>query len=358
MTDVTQIQAPVEGTAVPAADAPLPPELQYLKDHGEDISEFLPKPAEGETKPAEGEPAPAANAEPKDDDVEPGEVRVGDDGRVRDAKGRFVPLGVLKDERSKRQTAEGELQKLREQLAAAQAKLEMTAKPAAASAADQQPKNPWDEPDIDPAQDIMGAVLQERRRNVWNREQQAKATQETTAALTEQQIVQAYRDDTQRFMAQRQDYLKAFEHVVLSRAAELIALGVVDKAAIDKQLKEDEAEIVRQAIAAKRRPAEVFYQLAIAKGYQAPAANPAANPPPASGSASGAQPAPAKTTAQQIIDNVRAGQEASKTLTGAGSGAGVPGLTIDQYADMDVDQILALRKTPQGMAQLKAIGAA
>lgn len=350
-TGTTQTATPTPAPA-PAADAPLTPDLQFLKDAGEDISEFMPKPAEASPspKPAEGsEPSPTPA--PKDDDAEPGEVRVGDDGRVRDAKGRFVPVKALHEERGRRQTAESELTKLREQLAVANTKLELVAKPPASaeSAGAQQPKNPFEEADIDPNADLLGAVQQERRRNAWLREQQTKATEETRAELTEQGVTQAYRDDTQRFLVAKPDYPKAFEHVVRARAMELIAMGVTDQAALAKQIREDESAIVRQAIASGKSPAHVFYTLALAKGYQAPAANP--NPTPA---APGAQSAPEKTTAQQIIENVQAGQEAGKTLTGAGGAA--PGPTLDQILAMSADEIIAMQSTAQGRAQLVAVG--
>lgn len=348
---------PATDTAAPADDT-LPPELAFLKERGEDITEFL-QPAEGdagkaaETPPAEGDKGKAAEA-PKGDDTEPGEVRIGEDGKVRDAKGRFVPLGALHAERGKRQTAESELTRLREQLAVATTKLELASKaPAQQQPAKDAPKNPFDEPDIDPNQDLLGAMQQLRARQVWQREQHTKATTETTAALTEQGVVQVYRDDTMRFAAQQPDYPQAFEHLIRSRAAELIALGVKDQAELARQIKADEQEIVRHAIANGRRPAEVFYGLAIAKGYQqAQQAAPQAQAAPAAAKPAG------KTPAEQQIDAINAGQAAGKTLSGAGAGAGAPGLTVEQYLSMSVDEIIALKRTPGGMAQLQAIGAA
>lgn len=343
-------------TTTPVTET-LPPELQYLKDRGEDISEFLPQKEGGETgdlaAPAT-EPAKPAEQQPKDDDTEPGEVVVGDDGRIRDAKGKFVPKAAYMRQSERAKGAETELGKLREELAIARTKLELAGKAPTAqpTPAQQQPKDPFEEPDVDPQQDLIGWAQQQQRRTKWQAEQHTKATQDTQAALTEQNIYQAYRDDTSRFVAKQADYPAAFKHVVESRARELIALGMTDREALTKQIRDDEAEIVRQAVASRRSPAEVFYALAVAKGYQAPQAQQQPQAAPAAARPAG------KTAAETVIDNINAGQATGKTLTGAGAGSGAPGLTVEQYLAMSVDDIIAFKKTPGGMAQLREIGAA
>lgn len=360
----------VATTQTQTTDAqPLSPDLQFLRDAGEDVDAFLtdagieaPKPdapavpatkpaGEGAEQAAEGADATTKAAGEGDD--EPGEIVVADDGKVRDAKGRFVPKAAYMRQQDRANTAESELQRLREQLAVANTKLELSTKTPAKAEGDKAPANPFEEPDVDPAENLMGAIAQTQRRQRWQSEHHAKVTQETTARLTEQGVVQAYRDDTSQFAAKQTDYPQAFAHVVRMRAAELIAMGMTDKAAVTKQLQEDEQEIARQALASGRSPAQVFYALAIAKGYQAPQAQQQQQQQTAPAASKPAE----KTAAEQVLENVRAGQAAGTTLTGAG-GTGAPGLTVDQYLAMSVDEIIKLKSTASGMAQLRAIGAA
>jgi hypothetical protein len=357
-TQVTETQ--------PAATPPIEdlikdrPDLQRLHAAGETdfVREMLGQPAP-EAKPAEQKPAEAtpaqtteskpAEGEPKPDDAEPGEVRIGDDGRVRDVRGRFVPIKAMHEERQRRQALEAELKELRAKQAAPP-----VAQPAAAAATTQQPKSPFEEADIDPAQDLVGAIGQAQRRQKWQVEQHNRAREETTAALTEQQVGSAYQADTARFVTAKPDYPKAFEHMVRARAAELVVMGM-DQAEIAKQIKDDHDGIVRFALAKGRSAAQVFYEMAVARGYKAEAA-PQQATIAAPAVAATTQAKPQQTTAQQILASVQAGQASSTTLSGAGSGAGAAGLTLDQFMAMSVEDIAALKATPSGKAQLRAIG--
>jgi hypothetical protein len=340
-------------------DTTLPPELQYLKDAGEDITEFLPQPAaEPAAEPAKVvEPVAKTAAEPQDGETEPGEVVVGDDGRIRDGKGRFVPKDAYVRQRQRATTAEKEAADLRERLARIDERLKVAGETKKAEDG-KKAANPFDEEDIDPEADIVGATKQERRRNAWLREQHkqaAQAAQETGARLTETDMMQTYRDDSARFAGKQADYPAAYKHLVVSRARELIAFGITDKESITKQIAEDEREIVRQATANGKSAPEMMYALAVAKGYQAPAAEQTTQQQTMQQQQTTQQPA-GKTPAQETVERIQQGQETGKTLTGAGGGAAT-GLTIEQFLAMTPDEILAMRGTPQGRAQLQAIGA-
>lgn len=101
------------------------------------------------------------------------------------------------------------------------------------------------------------------------------------------------------FKAKTTDYDDAMTFLKTSRAGEYAAVGHTPEQ-VEELLKRDILLISRAAYAGKKNPAEMAYSIAKARGYQ---------------------PKAATQTGEQRLDNVRRGQEASRSLSNAGGSA-------------------------------------
>lgn len=349
---------------------------------------------------------PAAKSE-EADDINFDDLQVGSDGRLRDAEGRFVPLAALRKEREKfrsQRDANTALEEQNRQLTENYAKLservntlqdlwrkpdapaqeEKPAQEAPKSIADQLLANIGEAPD--PEQDIFawGRHMQEvvKKQNEAVRELEtrlATSTQEirekdiapVRQQLTENNIIDYYRNDANSYAAQNTNFGKAYKHLIEQRHATLAMMGFTDANQRTEQIRQEERDLVNTAISRNMRPAEFIYNYAVATGFrpEAASANPTPNPAPAPSPAPAApaQPAPAAQLAQpatqpaqpaaaaspaERLRNAQAAQAATATLSGTG-GAASETLSAETLANMTDDEfaMVAARIGKSGMRQ-------
>lgn len=398
LPDVTTPAPAPEAAPSPATPSPnsMLEELSFLEKHGEDVSDlrsdlesFLrqrqtqPEPqaqpqAQPQTAPLDPQvqpaPAPVVSQEQALDpyapnasqtkqpnaednlDVEPGEVMIDQDGKVRDARtGKYVPHQAFHSERLKRQQAEASLQKKNEEFARAEERLAMLTQilegqqkaqaPATQAPADAAPAA---DVDIDPEVDIFGAFKQLMARNKVLQEQIADTKKTTSQHLGQMQMVERYRQDVTKFSSETPDFFDAYRYLTQTRQAELRVLGFTDERAIGEQLVMEERNLASTALGKGKSAAQMMYELAKAKGYRAKSPEPApvapAPPPPPPMPQVQAQPAMATLQADPAavarVQQLQNGMRNSATLSGSGGSPG-EGLTVQQLIDMNEDDFMA-----------------
>jgi hypothetical protein len=130
------------------------------------------------------------------------------------------------------------------------------------------------------------------------------------------------------FSREHEDYGDAFNFVVENRRAELLRnaeiLGIqADHAMIENQLQQESMGLIMQAAQAKN-PAEIVYNLAMAKGYTKAQAQAAAQN--------------TDETLQQKIDKIEKGQQASSSLSGTTSSPDAGELSVSDISSMSDDE--------------------
>lgn len=208
------------------------------------------------------EPAPAAEAA-----IEPmrepgpahpgaaGEGEMADEGETADggdtaAASRHVPFTALKAERLKRQQIERDLHTLQGQVKAWQNA--MMAQLQSGEAAVEEPPNA--------EQDPVGALR-------YTQQQLAQLQSAVAQQVRSQQLQSAYVAGATEFSRGNPDFAEAYNHMIQSRANELRVLGAPE-AAIARQLRIEEEQMVAASVSAGRNPAEVAYAAARARGWQ------------------------------------------------------------------------------------------
>lgn len=183
-----------------------------------------------------------------------------------------------------------------------------------------------------------------------------KRETQTAAQNEEQQLYNTYESDLKREAAIDTTFPEAFNHLRESRYTELgfiyAGIDINDKAQVDATLTPEQqgklAEdiqrsfhneqmlVAREALSKGKSPAKVVANLARARGWK-----PGATPVPAKQNGSGQPVVPAKVTERPTVKDelaaIRAGQEASKSLSDAG---GSPGgdITPERIANMSEDE--------------------
>jgi|WetSurMetagenome_2_1015567.scaffolds.fasta_scaffold00618_17 hypothetical protein len=369
--------APAESTTPAQAEAPAPSsafevltpeEREYFESGGEKTEGLFKGLSESEAvgdkteakaplTPDGGAPAPDQTTRPDqtaapapDGDAEPGEITLDEDGKARDVKGRFVPHAALHQERMARKELAAqvetlrqdraresiELAQLKERLAIMNEALAQGTTPPPGQAEDADPTDS-DEP-IDPEVDIFGAFKQMQKQLVKERAERDQGVKRATETaqlsqtqLAEQQLQRAYQDDALHYAQSVPDFGPAYQHLSQARRTELEIMGMMDKAAIQKQLIEEERAIVIHAVRTGRRPADMIYNLAKAKGFRGVEAPPVADPEPA------AKPAPAAAkngAAMSAVTAAEKAQRAAATLSGGGGGSSEAVITAETLANM------------------------
>lgn len=295
--------------------------------------------------------APEGAKPAEDGEVEPGEVVLDAEGKVRDAKtGRYVPHHAMHQERVRRKELETELAKKNEDWARANERLAVLqeivhgqqeqTKKAAEQPAAQQP-----EVEIDPEVDIFGWAKQQKARADAAERRIAEMAEQSQKQYGELNTQQRYRQDVTSFAGKQEDFFQAYTYVANMRTKELKALGFTDEKQIASQLQAEERALVQGELAKGGSPSARLYALAQAKGYvkEAPPA-PAAVTPPVTQPAPAA-PAPTQAAPQvpqipqpnpqsvEQVQRIQQGVNASASLSGAGGTAG-EGLTIQQIVDL------------------------
>lgn len=333
-------------------------------------------PVTPDSAPVVPTPAPAAvGAVGENEDVDLDTLTVDSQGVMRDPQGRFVPHSALhrarekfKAARASADAAAAENRRLMEQIATLSGRFEQLSalmQPAAPAAA---PTAPAPEPeDVAPDvnTDIFGYVawqsrqLEKANKSIAElRAQSQEQVESVRGQLTEQGMMNHYRNDAQAFVAQKPEFGDAYRHLVNARNAELALMGYDDANQRMQIIQNEERELVAMAHKRRQRPAEFIYNVSVARGFRAPAAAVpapvAAVPAPIAAApaaplptpvAAPAAPAPTATpaaiTAAQQLANQAAARAAAGTLSGAGGGSG-DGLTVDAIASMSDAEFAAL----------------
>lgn len=279
--------------------------------------------------------APGADVTPK-----PGD----DKTPLADKTPQHVPLAALHEERGKRKALGTEVETLRTQLAETNGKLSILLK---LKGGDVEPKTPAGPPSAE--DDIFGAVkhIGETQAQLTKRlDDQAAADK---VAGEQQTFVNSYRADCDAFEAKPEtaDFKDAYNHLLNSRAQELMAIGFDNPAELQKNgadaetvlaaakalhdaLIADEFAIAQRALSGKKSPAAIIYALAKQRGYVKKAANGAAQ---------------AKAPAEEKLEQIERGQAANKTLNGGG-GAGDE-MTAERLIGMPIGEYEAwVNKNP------------
>lgn len=340
-------------------------ELAYLQSGGK--SELPVSPAEPAAQPqaepqapvhpTDGAPAPQAEdgagepPETTEDEEDAFEIRVGKDGKQRivGKDGKFVSHRALHSEREKRKGVQKELEAERLKFAKAEERMAILNEfiNGGGQPQVQQPqaaKSPMDEEPIDPAKDFIGSVEQMRRQQAWLADQHKTTQQATQQRDAFTQVTNAYHQDAAALMQAEPAFKDAYLHLVNMRHKELEFAGIADKRQRDVTIAQEEAALVVQALQQGKRPAVMVYELAKLRGF-VPAAAPA---PAANGGAAPSAPAAnGKTPAQQQVERLKAGQQVSQTLSGAGTSSH-EGLTAASLAAMTDEEF---SRTVDGMSK-------
>lgn len=255
-------------------------------------------------KPAPEAPAKAAAKET----VKPAEAEVPAKAEAAKDEPRHVPLATLLEERKEFQ------RKLDEQRTQLEGKLDIIM---------QRREKPAEAPKpLDVDANPLEALKQTRQELQQVQQLQVNQSQRL-------QFANHVSAQVGSFKAQTPDYDAAYKFAVDSTRAELKARGYSD-VEIPAILENGEFQLAQEALQRGKNPGQHFYEFAQARGYKK--AEPAPQPAPQE-----QQPA----TASERIETANRGQQASKSLSGAGS-APPAKLTLADIDSMSEDDIAAM----------------
>jgi hypothetical protein len=152
------------------------------------------------------------------------------------------------------------------------------------------------------------------------------------------------------FVRDRPDFLDAYQHARQARLGELVALGYTPQEALGITF-DNELEVIRNAYANGRNPAEIIYSYAAQHGYRGVrAVGPAHD---RGGGSMDRGPVPSE--AEKIAIAAR-GQAASKSLSAAAGGS-TGTLTLEALAGMSDEEFAEATKGDRWHKLLKGSGA-
>lgn len=316
-----------------------------------------PAPAPKPKAPKSGPTAAEASAE-EEPDLEEGEaeITIDENGTPRDGDGKFVSKSALlrvkeqnkqyRDQLAQRESENARIMGRMDQLTEI---LNGLGQPAPKKG--EKPDNPWDEADVNPTEDLVGAFDQSQRRAKFERQQREQTQQSMGQRDVEQQTVQAYVQDARRIASEHQSqglmvtlgegesaktipaFQAAYIHLVTQRHAQLEAVGVTDLAQRQAQIAQEERNLVAQAMANKKSPAEAIFNLAKASGFQMPSKRNGKANDEDEGEGG---PTPAQAAATKKLETVAKGMKTAQSLSGKG-GQAYSGMTRAQIIAMDED---------------------
>jgi len=234
-------------------------------------------------------------------------------GQLHDEQGapqqeRVVPLAALHEERGRRRDLDRQNRDLQQQVAELKGKFSIIDRLAAPP--------PTREPTVE--DDIFGVVRNTSSAVNDIRRRLDAADHEKREVAWRDDLVRAYQVDAAQFESRTPDFKAAYNHLLQSRAQELVALGYDDPQAVHQALLADEFAVAQMALQSRRSPAEVIYNLARQRGYM-------------KGGGSG----------QDRLDTIARGQAAGKSLASAGGGASDSEMSAEALLRMPMDQFEA-----------------
>lgn len=262
----------------------------------------------GATEIPQADDAGAADAGARPDDG-------GDDRGGAPESEKTVALAALHEERRWRRETDRQNRELQQQVAEMRGKFAVIDRLTA--------PQPAPEPTLET--DIFGVVKNttatvddiKRRLDAADRQQRETAMRDD--------LVRAYQIDAAQFEAATPDFKAAYEHLLASRAQELIALGYDTPQAVHQALLADEFSVAQMALASRRSPAEVIYGLARQRGY-------------VKGAGRG----------RDRLDTISRGQQANKSFAGTGGGGSDAEMSAEALLKMPMDEFEAwCTKNPQ-----------
>ena len=228
---------------------------------------------------------------------------------------RTVPYGALAEERARRKGLQRELQNAIDSQQRLQGRLDLLHELAQQQGAGVEPAGVDNFPERVSPQE--GNSPEEA--SVFDVDAQAGAQLRT-------QLMHSVRDA----IRERPDFLSAYQHARQARVSELCALGYAPQDALAIAF-DNEAEVISNAYATGRNPAQIIYDYARSHGYRGSSNAPRHNPGDA---------APGRRVAMSEAEKVALaarGQAASKSLSAAGGGA-TGSLTLEALAGMSDDE--------------------
>ena len=256
-----------------------------------------------------------------------------------------VPLAKFLEEKNRRKDLDKRLRDSETQLAEMRGKF---------SILDRLNKAPGDDPaqPVGPPKaedDIFGAVNHVIKRLDDADKAKAdsdKAKSDADKAEADRKVfVDNYQADFRAFEQKNPDYKAAYNHLLGTRAQELIAIGYDDPKALQESgasplqvhaaaralhdaITADEFAIANLAFSKNKSPAEIIYGLAKQRGYVKAAG----------GDAPGGDKGRA---AADILDTIERGQQSNKSLNGTGSTGGEQAMTAERLLAMPLDEFEA-----------------
>jgi len=172
-----------------------------------------------------------------------------------------------------------------------------------------------------PAEHLRHQIQQVGQSTQATQEQIRHWQEQQQAAQFEQQLTSRIVGDEQTFAAEKPDYYQAVNHVRAQRVTELQILGL-DETEAAQQANRELKEAAFFHAHKGRSPAQVAYQLALAKGFKAGAQQP---------------------SAQEKFSTMQRGQAAAKTIGGGGAAKGelsaqaLLAMSDDEFAEATKD---------------------
>ena len=226
-------------------------------------------------------------------------------------KEKTVPLAALRAEREKRQELNSRVEELQKQLEGLQAHK------------DEPPAVP--DPETDPFNHLAHRIgtnegeIREALSFISEQKQRQKAADEY------QQLRTRWNVAAEAYAQQKPDFYDAFGHLVEARTKELEVRGYGPQQ-IRQILLADEAALVREAESREMDPADVFYNLAVGRGYVG------GEPEPGHGAPS------SDPVAENVVEMVQKGRSQAAGST-RGGGAPQVKTTLETLADKSPEEI-------------------
>lgn len=164
-----------------------------------------------------------------------------------------------------------------------------------------------------PEEDIFGAFehLSKNFETVQKRLDDGEAAKKQDAQRNE--LVGHYKNDAAKFTTANPDFKDAYNHLLGSRARELMALGYEDQTELETALRNEEMSIAQMAFEKGKSPAEVIYSLAKERGYKK------SDP---------------KADTEAKLDTIERGAALNKSLSSAGGSSGDTEMTAERLLTM------------------------
>lgn len=300
-----------------------PEEAAYFESGGSDTSALLGELSKGLEDAKQGNEAAAASsiqAEAKPATAAtPAAQATQNDGQPK-----MVPITALHEEREARKAEKARVEALERSLDLGNKRLELFLD----AAGIKRPGAEAEEKPIDPEADLFGAFKQAMKKIDALEGKLTTGQKQTEAQNAERSMMDSYKSEASATVAQKPEFREAYVHLMQGRIQEYKELGYTDDKEIMGLLANEEKAIVAQANKSGRKPTDVIYNLAVARGFKA-----AQNQQQQANAPSNA----VKSDAEKQLEAIEKGQKASNSLTGAGGSAG-EGLTMQSLADMSQDE--------------------